>query len=762
MAPKKGRPKKSNAEAPPAEPAPPAGLPPVAFEGFPPVPDEPHLTVDGAILDPFGKLELSAYIGLKELFADEAPRESHPVQGYPGTQLDEQEQLQKGLKWWSDPRGKGWIATWKKDVKWFNASKWGSWRLAFVLARLQRDVWSKREAPLALEDGVAEVVAPAPRKPKRGRASKVQAAEVEELQNFPGRGLSSSSVASADQRDASASADAEVGPSPGKKPRKKTPAAAAPAPAAEKVDEEMAAEDDYDYEDEQGDAEALEKELEDEDAAEVAAVRAVMGAATEVAASVRRKKRPSVGKLPASRSHGRSFSAALNATAPQRQGIGSGDDVVILPDARHAPAAVQACIGFPAEPEEARLTVEGAKLEENGKLMASEYVHLKDHFADEAPREMHPVPVKPGVKKEEQEQLQGLRSWSDAKGQGWIASGQLTHWFSVKKWGSWRLAFLLARLQVAVWSKDDGAESAAQQPQPTIKRGLKRDKDQKPQRGRHFKLRRRERAHPELRIATVRNLKPKRVRKPEDRRDAVVNDETRLSEIRAAPGKMPKEGARMDPRSKLIQLRRREKAGLRVGVRSSSSFEALGQVIDEARSVQQLDLLVIASASHDELGEAGVKTALTSEERATMKADRAAVAQAREARFKNAAKGLVHSATVRSPLKGVAEDLARSAAVAAVPASTSSSSSSAALPAVSASVPEAASRSAASPAPTASLPEAATRQPVASRNVADAAAEASELPVAHVGADGVLRIGPKAEEDVNAVIRELLKIGAMY
>merc|ERR1711935_1192601 len=78
------------------------------------------------------------------------------------------------------------------------------------------------------------------------------------------------------------------------------------------------------------------------------------------------------------------------------------------------------------------------------------------------------VPLKPGVKEEEQEQLENLRWWSDAKGEGWIAKGPsmgtLTKdkWFSVKTCGSWRLSFLMARLQRDVWLSGMHIEAAIQ------------------------------------------------------------------------------------------------------------------------------------------------------------------------------------------------------------------------------------------------------------------------------------------------------------
>lgn len=52
---------------------------------------------------------------------------------------------------WSDKWGAGWIAypVQGKTSRWFNIKAWGSWRLAFVLARLQRTVWLQRHAASA-------------------------------------------------------------------------------------------------------------------------------------------------------------------------------------------------------------------------------------------------------------------------------------------------------------------------------------------------------------------------------------------------------------------------------------------------------------------------------------------------------------------------------------------------------------------------------------------------------------------------------------
>lgn len=138
-----------------------------------------------------------------------------------------------------------------------------------------------------------------------------------------------------------------------------------------------------------------------------------------------------------------------------------------MQDGFAASSEVMFFTGFPPEPIESLLTVEGAIVTDGGKLDVNEYFYLRDHFAKEGPPAQHPVPSKPGVKREEQENLHSLRPWSDAKGAGWIAIGPCMgtktkdKWFSMKKLGSWRLAYLLARLQRDIWLSGAHVELAA-------------------------------------------------------------------------------------------------------------------------------------------------------------------------------------------------------------------------------------------------------------------------------------------------------------
>ena len=99
------------------------------------------------------------------------------------------------------------------------------------------------------------------------------------------------------------------------------------------------------------------------------------------------------------------------------------------------------------------LSPEHAVLDQRGRLLASAYVPLVEHFSGErGPRSAEPRPSAPGLRHEAPEELGQLRCWEDAKGAGWIASdGKQSAWFSLASWKTWRLAFLLAKLQRDVW-----------------------------------------------------------------------------------------------------------------------------------------------------------------------------------------------------------------------------------------------------------------------------------------------------------------------
>lgn len=133
------------------------GLPeaPQAAGPFPPLPADPRLEPRGALVHAegpeAGRLVDGAYKVFVPWFEREGAAESHPHPHLPGLGADEVKL--DGLKVWNDSGkergGAGWIAVSPvvkagqshHEEKWFNIDTWKSWRLAFVLARLQRKVW---------------------------------------------------------------------------------------------------------------------------------------------------------------------------------------------------------------------------------------------------------------------------------------------------------------------------------------------------------------------------------------------------------------------------------------------------------------------------------------------------------------------------------------------------------------------------------------------------------------------------------------------
>lgn len=126
----------------------------VQMSSLPEDPLDARLTLAGAVVGEDGKLDTSAYDDLQSAFAGEPPPNRHPVPGRPGVRTGDE--VPKGLRIWDDLRaggetakkdGAGWIASFsakredKKKEKWFNIRTTGSWRMAFLLARLQRQLW---------------------------------------------------------------------------------------------------------------------------------------------------------------------------------------------------------------------------------------------------------------------------------------------------------------------------------------------------------------------------------------------------------------------------------------------------------------------------------------------------------------------------------------------------------------------------------------------------------------------------------------------
>jgi len=89
----------------------------------------------------------------------------------------------------------------------------------------------------------------------------------------------------------------------------------------------------------------------------------------------------------------------------------------------------EARLGFiPADPEDTRLTLDGAILNTDGKINVEAYRDLMQAFAGEPQPDMHPYPDRPGVRIGEAV-ARGLRIWDDLRagnpfnnGAGWIAS----------------------------------------------------------------------------------------------------------------------------------------------------------------------------------------------------------------------------------------------------------------------------------------------------------------------------------------------------
>ncbi|CAE7491055.1 unnamed protein product [Symbiodinium microadriaticum] len=148
---------------------------------WPPDPDEARLTPEGAVCDAQSRLKLSAYSDLKSLFPKEAAPARHPDPDNPGIREEELPGGEAAISLeflinWSDDKGAGWRTTRqaiegknKAESRWFGARSWGSWRMAFLMARLQRDVWlraaEKSAAPAAAaapaEEPAAQEAAPA-------------------------------------------------------------------------------------------------------------------------------------------------------------------------------------------------------------------------------------------------------------------------------------------------------------------------------------------------------------------------------------------------------------------------------------------------------------------------------------------------------------------------------------------------------------------------------------------------------------------------
>eukprot|EP00927_Polykrikos_kofoidii_P042380 TRINITY_DN3628_c0_g2_i1.p1 TRINITY_DN3628_c0_g2~~TRINITY_DN3628_c0_g2_i1.p1 ORF type:complete len:356 (-),score=40.55 TRINITY_DN3628_c0_g2_i1:227-1294(-) len=121
---------------------------------------------------------------------------------------------------------------------------------------------------------------------------------------------------------------------------------------------------------------------------------------------------------------------------------------------------------IPQDPDDPRLTLRGAKVYDGGSVDIFAYDDLIPMYASEPSRDMYPNPKRPGVR-EGEHVPKGLITWADPKhgkngfvGTGWIAFrggstlGIKSRKFNVRVCGSWRLTFLLARLQHDLWEHD--------------------------------------------------------------------------------------------------------------------------------------------------------------------------------------------------------------------------------------------------------------------------------------------------------------------
>jgi len=153
----KGAAKATVTKVVPAEDGAVAASPAPTLKTLPADPQDRRLTLEGIVLDVEGKIDISAYEDLMPAYEHEPPPDVHPDPKRPGVGANEK--FPRGLRLWDDIRqghtekdGAGWIAVRsasqheKKKEKWFNIRVCGSWRMAFLLAKLQRAYWDERAA----------------------------------------------------------------------------------------------------------------------------------------------------------------------------------------------------------------------------------------------------------------------------------------------------------------------------------------------------------------------------------------------------------------------------------------------------------------------------------------------------------------------------------------------------------------------------------------------------------------------------------------
>jgi hypothetical protein len=164
-------------------------------------------------------------------------------------------------------------------------------------------------------------------------------------------------------------------------------------------------------------------------------------------------------------------------------------------DAAREAAALLGKSVFELEADPA-LQPEGAVCDESGNLVKSYYKKFVEAFKDKerlcADLTTGTVNRRPGMRQSE-EWPEGLRVWDDTRrsaqmhriiktkggtvkqlwGAGWISSYPFRHekgqrldstWFNVRIWKTWRLSFVLARLQHAVWMAKGHADGLEVKP----------------------------------------------------------------------------------------------------------------------------------------------------------------------------------------------------------------------------------------------------------------------------------------------------------
>lgn len=189
--------------------------------------EDPSLQAEGAVVDDNGALVNSYYKRFIQAFkdAEKARADVAAPTGLKRPGVRPGEEIPEHVRFWDDSLGRrkgvvhsreswgaGYIASpikaedKKRQSKWFNVKTWGCWRMAFVLARLQQQVWQKRY-DLAVENGEIEGVAPEDKDKEitTPEAKKKESGEAQSGQKKRGRPRSSKSQAAQAAAPAAAS-----------------------------------------------------------------------------------------------------------------------------------------------------------------------------------------------------------------------------------------------------------------------------------------------------------------------------------------------------------------------------------------------------------------------------------------------------------------------------------------------------------------------------------------------------------------------------